>query len=86
MTDIREMRWLTIRTCSCLQLAGIYTIEDIAGKTLEDLKKVRNLGMKGYMEILSCMEENGYTVEDGRFVKSGCGPDYCEIGGHDEQA
>ena len=81
MTDIREMRWLTIRTCSCLQLAGIYTVEDIAEKSLDDLKKVRNLGMKGYREILSCMEENGYIIEDGRFVKGGCGPDYCQIGG-----
>ena len=82
MTDIRDMRWLTIRTCSCLQLAGIYTIEDIAGKTLDDLKKVRNLGMKSYNEIVTFMVTHGYEIsEDGRFVKFACGPDYCELGG-----
>lgn len=83
MTDTNDR--LSLRTYSCLQLAGIYTIEDIAEKSIDDIKKVRNLGMKGYREILSCMEENGYRVEDGRFVKAGCGSDYCEIGGHDEQ-
>lgn len=79
--DIRDMDELSLRTYSCLQLAGIYTIEDIAGKTLDELKRVRNLGMKGYLEIISFMEANGYRVEEERFVKSGCGPDYCEIGG-----
>lgn len=79
--DIRDMDGLSLRTYSCLQLAGIYTIEDIAGKTLDELKRVRNLGMKGYLEIISFMEANGYRVEEERFVKAGCGPDFCEIGG-----
>ena len=78
--DIRDMDGLSLRTYSCLQLAGIYTIEDIAGKTLDELKRVRNLGMKGYLEIISFMEANGYRVEEERFVKSGCGPDFCELG------
>ena len=82
---------LTIRTYSCLKLAGINTIEDIKKMTLDDLKKVRNLGRRSYNEILAFMWLHGYGEEDGRFVKVNifedivCGPDYCQIGGHDEQ-
>jgi hypothetical protein len=38
--------------------------------------------MKSYNEIVGFMVTHGYTIsEDGRFVKAGCGPDYCELGG-----
>ena len=85
MTDTNDR--LSLRTYSCLQLAGINTVEDIAEKTLDDLKKVRNLGMKSYNEIVTFMVTHGYEIsEDGRFVKFACGPDYCEIGGTDDKA
>ena len=81
---MKEFESMTIRTRSNLALAGIMNIEDLAEKTVEDLTKVRNLGQKSLDEILSFMQDQGYQIVDGRFVKGGCGPDYCQIGGHDE--
>lgn len=70
---------LSIRTYSCLKLAGITSAGDLSKLTLEELKKIRNLGMKSYNEILDYMQSQGYTVEGGRFKKAACGPDYCDL-------
>ena len=70
---------LSIRTYSCLKLAGIGSVKDIAELTFDDLMKMRNLGRKSLGEIISYMQEQGYNVEGGRFKKAACGPDYCDL-------
>ena len=70
---------LSIRTYSCLKLAGITSAGDLSKMTLEEIKKIRNLGMKSYNEIISYMQEQGYNAEGGRFTKAACGPDYCDL-------
>lgn len=77
---MNDMYDLTIRTRSCLARAGILRVEDIAEMNVDDLKKVRNLGMKSFTEILGFMEAQGYTIDGDKFVKGGgCGPDYCNL-------
>ncbi|MCH5199744.1 MAG: hypothetical protein J1F60_02200 [Oscillospiraceae bacterium] len=51
---IEEME-LTVRSFSCLKRAGINTVGDIIEKGETELKKVRNLGVKGYNEIVDTL-------------------------------
>jgi DNA-directed RNA polymerase subunit alpha len=53
---------LSVRSYNCLKRAGINTVEDLAGKTEEDMMKVRNLGRKSLEEVLNKMAELGLTL------------------------
>lgn len=44
---------LSVRSYNCLKRAGINTVEDLAGKTEEDMMKVRNLGRKSLEEVMN---------------------------------
>lgn len=42
---------LSVRSYNCLKRAGINTVEELAGKSEEDMMKVRNLGKKSLEEV-----------------------------------
>jgi DNA-directed RNA polymerase subunit alpha len=44
---------LSVRSFNCLKRAGINTVEDLVGKTEEDMMKVRNLGRKSLEEVMN---------------------------------
>jgi DNA-directed RNA polymerase subunit alpha len=48
---------LSVRSYNCLKRAGINTVEDLIGKTEEDMMKVRNLGRKSLEEVLNKLTE-----------------------------
>lgn len=45
---------LSVRSYNCLMRAGITTIEQLLNTSDEDLLAVRNLGKKGYEELIAC--------------------------------
>ena len=50
-TSIDEME-LCVRTYNCLKRAGIDTVGKLRAMTDEDLKRVRNMGVKSFVEII----------------------------------
>ena len=42
---------LSVRSYNCLKRAGIETVGDLIGKTMDDMMKVRNLGRKSLEEV-----------------------------------
>ncbi len=50
---------LSVRSYNCLKRAGINTVEDLATRTEEDMRKVRNMGQKSLEEVLKKMAELG---------------------------
>jgi len=54
---------LSVRSYNCLKRAGINTVEDLAGKTEEDMMKVRNLGRKSLEEVLNKMTDLGLSLQ-----------------------
>ncbi len=61
----------SIRTFNCLKRAGIHTTADLIGKTEEELKKIRNLGQRGYDEVIEILSkpQYGIALKDGVIVK-----------------
>ena len=53
---------LSVRSYNCLKRAGVNNVEDLAGKTEEDMMRVRNLGRKSLEEVLQKMESLGLTL------------------------
>lgn len=53
---------LSVRSFNCLKRAGINTVEDLIGKTEEDMMKVRNLGRKSLEEVIGKLESFGYSL------------------------
>lgn len=51
--NVRELD-LSVRSYNCLIRAGITTIEQLLNTSDEDLLAVRNLGKKGYEELIAC--------------------------------
>lgn len=58
-TDIEYMD-LTSRSYNALRRAGYFFVEDLEGKTSEDLMKIRNLGRKSVFEII--LKANDFGV------------------------
>ncbi len=55
---------LSIRTYNCLKHAGIYTVEDLCNRTVEDMMKIRNLGRRSLEEILTGLKANGMSLKN----------------------
>ena len=55
---------LSVRAYNCLTRAGYYHLSDFKGKTMSDLRKVRNLGRKSLMEIVDRLKEYGLELDD----------------------
>ena len=54
---------LSVRSYNCLKRAGINTVEDLACKTEEEMRKVRNLGKKSLEEVLNKIAELGLSLK-----------------------
>ena len=54
---------LSVRSFNCLKRAGINTVEDLIGKSEEDMMKVRNLGRKSLEEVIAKLNSFGYTLK-----------------------
>lgn len=51
----------SVRTYNCLKRAGIKTIGELSKLNKNDLCNIRNLGSKGFNEILNKLQEYGYS-------------------------
>lgn len=57
---------LSVRAYNCLKRAGINTIADLLDKSIDDLRKVRNLGSKSIDEIEEKLQnhpQGGFTLK-----------------------
>lgn len=59
--DIDDME-LSVRSYNCLRRAGFNFVDDLDGKTVEDLKRVRNLGMKSLREVVEKAKQFGVEI------------------------
>ena len=53
---------LSVRSFNCLKRAGINTVEDLIGKSEEDMMKVRNLGRKSLYEVIGKLDALGFKL------------------------
>ncbi len=53
---------LSVRSFNCLKRAGINTVEDLIGKSEEDMMKVRNLGRKSLDEVVAKLASLGFRL------------------------
>jgi DNA-directed RNA polymerase subunit alpha len=53
---------LSVRSFNCLKRAGINTVEDLIGKSEEDMMKVRNLGRKSLDEVVGKLAGLGFKL------------------------
>ena len=53
---------LSVRSFNCLKRAGINTVEDLIGKSEDEMMKVRNLGKKSLEEVVSKLESLGFNL------------------------
>ncbi len=54
---------LSVRSFNCLKRAGINTVEDLIGKSEEDMMKVRNLGRKSLEEVIAKLDSFGFGLK-----------------------
>lgn len=60
---------LSFRTYHCLMRNGTVNLHELTNLTQQDLLGIRNLGQKGYEEIVAKLQEYGYMPnEEGKFV------------------
>ena len=50
---------LSVRSYNCLKRAGINTVQELAGKSMDDMMKVRNLGKKSLDEVTNKLHSLG---------------------------
>ena len=60
---------MTFRSKNTLRMNGVLSAEDLEGKTVEDLKRFRAMGLKALEETKTMMLSSGYEIRDGRFVR-----------------
>ena len=53
---------LSVRSYNCLKRAGINTVQELAGKSMDDMMKVRNLGKKSLEEVERKLNELGLNL------------------------
>lgn len=53
---------LTVRSFNCLKRANINTVEDLIGKTEDEMMKVRNLGRKSLEEVINKLQSMGLSL------------------------
>lgn len=54
---------LSVRSFNCLKRASINTVEELTGRTEEDMMRVRNLGKKSLEEVKNKLEELGLDLK-----------------------
>lgn len=55
---------LTVRSHNALKRYGIKSIEELTNMSVEELKNIRNLGVKCQEEIISKLYKNGYILSE----------------------
>ena len=63
-TTIEDLH-LSVRTYNCVKRAGIETVGELVVKTKADIKKIRNLGKKGFDELIFKLKMLGYELPNG---------------------
>ena len=53
---------LSVRSFNCLKRANINTVEDLVGKTQDEMIKVRNLGKKSLVVVVSMLASLGFNL------------------------
>ena len=53
---------LSVRSFNCLKRAGINTVEDLTNKSEDDMMKVRNLGKKSLVEVVSKLDSLVFSL------------------------
>ncbi|MDR1754340.1 MAG: DNA-directed RNA polymerase subunit alpha [Eubacterium sp.] len=53
---------LSVRSFNCLKRAGLNTVDDLIGKSPEDMMKVRNLGKKSFDEVRAKLHSLGFDL------------------------
>ncbi|MCL2087258.1 MAG: DNA-directed RNA polymerase subunit alpha [Oscillospiraceae bacterium] len=53
---------LSVRSFNCLKRAGLNTVDDLIGKSPEDMMKVRNLGKKSFDEVRAKLQSMGFDL------------------------
>lgn len=56
---------LSVRSYNCLKRAGIRSVADLDGWTIEKMMKIRNLGRRSLDEVLCRLKERGVTIPEG---------------------
>ncbi|MBF8983513.1 DNA-directed RNA polymerase subunit alpha [Lutibacter sp. B2] len=56
---------LSVRSYNCLKRAGINSVQELAGKSEEDMMKVRNLGKKSLEEVQQKLQELSLDLKTG---------------------
>ncbi len=54
---------MSVRSFNCLKRAGIDTVQDLIGRTEEDMIKVRNLGKKSLEEVIAKLHSLGLDLK-----------------------
>jgi len=54
---------LSVRSYNCLKRAGINTVQELTGRTMDDMMKVRNLGKKSLEEVEQKLEALGLSLK-----------------------
>jgi DNA-directed RNA polymerase subunit alpha len=55
---------LSVRSYNCLKRAGIHTASELAGRSEEEMMKVRNLGRKSLEEVVAKLNELGLSLRN----------------------
>jgi len=64
---------LSVCSFNCVKRASINTVQDLIKKSDEDLMKLKNLGKKGYKEVIEKLQSLGIEMVDGHFELAGKG-------------
>lgn len=54
---------LSVRSYNCLKRAGINSVQELAGKSMDDMMKVRNLGKKSLEEVERKLKDLGLSLK-----------------------
>ncbi len=60
-TTIEDLE-LSVRSSNCLRVSGIKTVGDLVQKTEDELEKIKNLGKKSIIEIISRLNTLGLSL------------------------
>lgn len=62
-TDIEKLE-LSVRSYNCLRRANIHTVGELCAKSETQLRKVRNLGIKSFYEIIEKLRERSLSLRE----------------------
>lgn len=57
---------LSNRTYNAIKRKGIATVEELSQMTEGEIKSIRNLGFKSYLELINALESYGYQISSNK--------------------